>query len=128
MGFLEGDAARGLGPATAAERRGAVVGTFARLFGEGAASPSDYVEKDWSAEPFSRGCYAGVPAPGAWTSYGRSLREPVGRIHWAGTETATRWMGYFDGAISAGRRAATEAISAEGAASTRSSVAERVGD
>ena len=44
--------------------------------------------------------------PGAWTGYGRVLREPVGRIHWAGTETATRWMGYLDGAIQSGRRAA----------------------
>ncbi|MDP9188040.1 MAG: FAD-dependent oxidoreductase, partial [Actinomycetota bacterium] len=64
---------------------------------------------------FSRGCYAGVLGPGAWTSYGRALREPVGRLHWAGTETATRWMGYFDGAIQAGRRAAAEVIAAEGA-------------
>ena len=46
----------------------------------------------------------------------RALREPIGRIHWAGTETATRWMGYFDGAIQAGRRAAGEVLAAEGAA------------
>jgi monoamine oxidase len=75
-----------------------------------------YVEKDWSAEPYSRGCYAGVLGPGAWTGYGRLLREPVGRIHWAGTETATRWMGYMDGAIQSGRRAAAEALRAEGSA------------
>jgi monoamine oxidase len=116
MGFLEGDEARRLGAAPEAERREAVVGTFARLFGPRAAKPSGYLDKDWSAEPFSRGCYAGVMGPGAWTSYGRALREPVGRIHWAGTETATRWMGYFDGAIQAGRRAAGEVVAAEGAA------------
>ena len=106
MGFLEGRDARVLGPVPEAERREAVVGTFARIFGERAANPTGYVEKDWSSEPYSRGCYAGVPTPGTWTAYGRALREPVGRIHWAGTETATRWMGYFDGAIQAGRRAA----------------------
>ncbi len=115
LGFLEGDDARRLGGGPEAERREAVVGTFARLFGKRAASPSAYIEKDWSAEPFSRGCYGGVFGPGAWTSYGRALREPVGRVHWAGTETATRWMGYFDGAIQAGRRAAAEVIAAEGA-------------
>ena len=92
-----------------------VVETLARLFGERAANPTGYVEKDWSAEPYSRGCYAGVPTPGTWTAYGRALREPVGRIHWAGTETATRWMGYFDGAIQAGKRAAGEVLAAEGA-------------
>ena len=111
LGFLEGDEARVLGSATEAERREAVVSTFARVFGEKAKSPSAYVEKDWSAEPWSRGCYAGVLGPGAWTSYGRSLRPPIGRVHWAGTETATRWMGYFDGAIQAGRRAAQEVLS-----------------
>lgn len=119
LGFLEGDEARRLGSAPEAERRQAVVGTFARLFGPRAANPAGYLEKDWSAEPYSRGCYAGVPTPGTWTSYGRALREPVGRIHWAGTETATRWMGYFDGAIQAGKRAAAEALAAEGATSSQ---------
>ena len=115
MGFLEGRDARILGPASEAERRHAVVGTFTRLFGDRAATPIGYAEKDWSAEPYSRGCYAGVPTPGTWTAYGRALREPIDRIHWAGTETATRWMGYFDGAIQAGRRAAGEVAAAEGA-------------
>jgi monoamine oxidase len=123
LGFLEGDAARVLGAAPESERREAVVGTFARVFGERASRPSGYIEKEWSAEAYSRGCYAGVFGPGTWTSYGRALREPVGRIHWAGTETATRWMGYFDGAIQAGRRAAAEVIAAEGAGSPAAAAA-----
>jgi monoamine oxidase len=49
-------------------------------------------------------------APGGWTSHGSALREPVGRIHWAGSETATRWIGFMDGAVSAGRRAAAEVL------------------
>ena len=101
MGFIEGRDARALGSVPEAERARSWSRTFARIFGERAANPTGYVEKDWSSEPFSRGCYAGVPTPGTWTAYGRALREPVGRIHWAGTETATRWMGYFDGAIQA---------------------------
>ena len=40
--------------------------------------------------------------------YGPALREPVGRIHWAGTETATEWCGYMDGAVSSGERVAAE--------------------
>jgi len=114
LGFLEGRDARVLAEANEAERRHAVTGTFARLFGPRAAEPTDYVEKNWAAEPYSRGCYAGVFGPGAWTGYGRALRRPVGPIHWAGTETATRWMGYFDGAVQSGRRAATEVLAAEG--------------
>jgi len=48
--------------------------------------------------------------PGTWTSYGEALRAPVGRLHWAGTETALSWMGYIDGAIESGERAAREVL------------------
>ena len=40
--------------------------------------------------------------PGVMTEYGSALRAPVGRIHWAGTETATVWTGYMDGAVQSG--------------------------
>jgi monoamine oxidase len=116
IAFLEGKDARELAAVPDTERRDAVLRGFQRLFGRHAAHPVHYFEKDWSAEPYSRGCYAGVLGPGAWTAYGRVLREPVGRIHWAGTETATRWMGYMDGAIQSGKRAAAEVLRSEGAA------------
>ena len=48
--------------------------------------------------------------PGGWTACGPALREPVGRIHWAGTETATVWSGYMEGALQAGERAAAEVL------------------
>jgi monoamine oxidase len=115
IGFLEGRDARELGAVSPAERREAVLRGFQRIFGRRAAHPVHYVDKDWSAEPYSRGCYAGVLGPGAWTAYGQALRERIGRIHWAGSETATRWMGYMDGAIQSGRRAAAEVARAEGA-------------
>ena len=41
-----------------------------------------------------------------------ALRTPVGRIHWAGTETSTIWAGYMDGAVRSGQRAAKEALAA----------------
>ena len=44
------------------------------------------------------------------TTYGHAIREPVGRIHWAGTETSTYWNGYMDGAIRSGERAAAEVL------------------
>jgi monoamine oxidase len=110
LGFLEGADARKLGAESEETRRAAVTANFARIFGERAKSPIGYVERDWSSDEWSRGCYAGVFGPGAWTQYGRALRAPIGRIHWAGTETATRWMGYFDGAIQSGKRAAAEVL------------------
>jgi monoamine oxidase len=48
--------------------------------------------------------------PGVLTSYGHALGAPVGRIHWAGTETATVWNGYMDGAVQSGQRAAKEVL------------------
>jgi monoamine oxidase len=59
-------------------------------------------------EEYTRGCYGGVFGPGAWLAYGQSLRAPVGRIHWAGTETAQVWMGYMDGAVRSGEQAAQD--------------------
>jgi monoamine oxidase len=47
---------------------------------------------------------------GAWTSYGPALREPIGRLHWAGAEYATVWNGYMDGAVRSGQLAAREAL------------------
>ena len=50
----------------------------------------------------------GIPATGALVAYGDRLRAPVGRIHWAGTETSNYWNGYMDGAVRSGERAAKE--------------------
>ena len=52
---------------------------------------------------------AAFPA-GTLVSCGAALREPVGRIHWAGTETATAFIGYMDGAVRSGERAAAEVL------------------
>jgi monoamine oxidase len=53
-----------------------------------------------------------------WTRYARSLSAPIGRIHWAGAETAAVWNGYMDGAIRSGERAASEVLAAIGSLST----------
>jgi monoamine oxidase len=45
---------------------------------------------------------------------GRSRRiSAVGRIHWAGTETAEVWNGFMDGAVRSGLRAAREILTAQ---------------
>jgi monoamine oxidase len=89
-----------------------VLESFARYFGEAMLKPEFYVEKSWAADPWAGGCYTGYTPPGVLLDYGTALREPVGRIHWAGTETATRWSGYIDGAVQSGERAAAEVIAA----------------
>jgi monoamine oxidase len=110
LGFVEGRHARDLGQLDSPDRRGTVLECFTRFFGSEAARPVDYLESSWTEDPWTRGCYAGYMTPGGWTSHGFALREPVGRIHWAGSETATRWIGFMDGAVSAGRRAAAEVL------------------
>jgi monoamine oxidase len=112
LGFLEGNQARTVGRLSVEQRRASVIDCFVRFFGERAAKPVDYVEKDWSADEWTRGCYGAFMPPNTWSLFGDALREPVGPIHWAGAETATVWMGYMDGAISSGERAAAEVSNA----------------
>ncbi|MGQ0826691.1 MAG: flavin monoamine oxidase family protein [Actinomycetota bacterium] len=108
--FLEGHEARRYGRLTADEQRQAVLGALTQYFGPRAAKPVDVVSKDWSAEEWTRGCYGAHFGPGVWTGFGAALRAPVGRIHWAGTETASVWNGYMDGALTSGERAAAEVL------------------
>jgi monoamine oxidase len=112
MGFIEGDEGRAWGRKAREERQAEVLACFTRYFGEQAAHPYAFEELNWADEEYSRGCYAGVMAPGAWLAYGEALRQPIGRLHWAGTETATIWNGYMDGAVQSGERAAQEILAA----------------
>lgn len=118
LGFVEGGEARRWQRLTAERRRAAVLDRFRRLFGPQAADPVSYVEKDWSAEEFTRGCYGAHFGPGTGTAYGPVLREPVGRIHWAGAEYAVEWSGYMEGAVRSGRTTA-EAVLARSAGAVR---------
>jgi monoamine oxidase len=111
MGFLEGREARVWARRSQAERREAVIGCFVRYFGQAASHPEQYIERDWMAEEFTRGCYGAHFAPGVWTSYGEAWRAPIGRIHWAGAECAPEWNGYMEGAVGSGE-ATADAIAA----------------
>ncbi len=106
LAFLEGDQARRLGRESLDVRRQAVVDSLVAYFGPRAAKPELYLERDWQQEKWSGGCYGTLFGPNVWTRYGPALRAPVGPIHWAGTETATAWTGYMDGAIRSGSDAA----------------------
>ena len=53
--------------------------------------------------------------PGLLTAFGPALHTPVGRVRWAGTETAAITHGGIDGAIRSGERAAREIIAAAAA-------------
>jgi monoamine oxidase len=96
----------------AAERRAAVLEDFVRFTGdERARTPEELVEKDWTTEQWTRGCPTGHFAGGrdaVLARHGEHLRSAAGAVHFAGTETADYWLGYMDGAVRAGERAARE--------------------
>jgi monoamine oxidase len=117
LGFVGGPEARQLAALQPAERRVAVLACFERLFGPRALQPRDYAEQPWAAEEWSGGGPTSNFGPGGWTACGPALREPVGPLHWAGTETATVWSGYMEGALQAGERVAAEVLAATGPAS-----------
>jgi monoamine oxidase len=110
LGFIEGTEARIWTQKPPAERRAAVLKNFVDYFGPQAANPTDYFDKSWAEEEWTRGCYVGYTPPGVLLDYGSEIRKPVGRVHWAGTETATIWNGYMDGALRSGDRAAKEVL------------------
>lgn len=110
VGFIDSLHAVELGALPEDQRRQLVIADLVHYFGPLAANPIAYAENDWTADEWSRGCYVGTMAPGTLTTYGEALRAPCGHIHWAGTETATEWMGYLDGALQSGIRAAAEVI------------------
>jgi monoamine oxidase len=111
FGFVGGDDARHYASMSAADRRAAVLNQFSVFYGPEALKARDFFETFWSQEQWSRGCPVGIPATGALLAYGPWLRQPVGRIHWAGTETSNYWNGYMDGAVRSGERAAGEVLS-----------------
>nr|XP_020487649.1 amine oxidase [flavin-containing] B [Labrus bergylta] len=113
MGFILARKCRKLSGLTKEERKNKICEIYSKVLGsEAALHPVHYEEKNWCEEEYSGGCYTAYFPPGILTQYGRVLREPVGRLYFAGTETATEWSGYMEGAVQAGERAAREILCA----------------
>jgi monoamine oxidase len=86
--------------------RGSVEAALQRYFPAARVLAAD--GHDWTADPFSRGGWQ-VHRPGQLSRLHSSLQEPHGRLAFAGSDTAVRWIGWFDGALESGARAATQA-------------------
>ena len=89
---------REVGRLDEAARKHAVLRDVEKLVGPAVWELSSYHEMDWAAAPWSRGCNSFLTT-GVWTAWGHALREPVGRIHWAGAEYSPRFVGQMDGAV-----------------------------
>jgi monoamine oxidase len=104
--FIEGHNARTFEAVSDSTREQQVLAHLGELFGPRARRPRRYVDLAWAKEEHTRGCYGGYLGPGGWTAYGPALRDPVGTLQWAGSETSPRYMGYMEGAVRSGQRAA----------------------
>jgi monoamine oxidase len=104
--FVEAREAREFIDLPPVARQRMVVDGLTYFLGEEAGRPLQYIDKCWTTEEWSGGCYTAVTPPGVITQFRNTIREPVGNIRFAGTETATEWTGYIDGAIQSGYREA----------------------
>jgi monoamine oxidase len=111
-GYSAGPRARALAGLSETARRSAFLTMLTTRLGPMAAAPLDVLEQNWAEEQWTRGCSMGHFPTGVLTQYGRRLREPVGRVHWAGTETASTSYGGMDGAVRSGERVCEEILTA----------------
>jgi monoamine oxidase len=110
--YAAGPQARTLWAMGEQERRDLLLRTLSARLGARAARPLELLELNWAEERWTRGCSFGHFPTGVLTQYGRRIREPVGRLHWAGTETAAKFYGSMDGAVSSGERVCREILDA----------------
>lgn len=110
--FAFGPNAVTLGAMGEQERHQLVIDAMVERLGSRAAAPVHVVDHGWAEEEWTAGCSMARMGPGVLTTYGKAIREPVGHIHWAGTETALKSHGTIDGAVRSGQRVATEILTA----------------
>nr|WP_280275903.1 FAD-dependent oxidoreductase [Nocardia wallacei] len=108
VGFIEGRHAEEASRLSSEERYRQNLDDLSAYFGPGASKPIGYIETDWAAEQYTGGCYGAFTGPSTLTQFGTALRTPIGPLHWAGSETARQSVGYMDGAVESGHRAAGE--------------------
>ncbi|MEU0538443.1 flavin monoamine oxidase family protein [Nocardia sp. NPDC005978] len=108
LGFIDGRHADQVARLSTRERYRQNVDDLVAYFGPAAGDPIDYIETDWAAEQYTGGCFGAFTGPSTLTRFGTALRTPVGPLHWAGAETSRTSVGYMDGAIESGQRAARE--------------------
>lgn len=90
------------------ERLRALIQQLQPWFGDEITAYRGLIERDWSTERWNRGAAGFMPTGSA--AHVQSLAVPVGRLHFAGGETATRWTNTLEGALESGERAAAEVI------------------
>lgn len=65
------------------------------------------VSYDWNLDPYAKGTWCMYP-PGLLTEGLEELQRPEGRVFFAGSDIASGWRGFIDGAIESGARVAAQ--------------------
>lgn len=110
LGMIGGQHAHVWGERPVRERKQLVLDQLATYFGPQALEAADYAEQDWREEEWTRGCPLSIMSPAGWMFFGPAMRQPVGRIHWAGSELSPRWCTFMDGAIASGEETAHDVL------------------
>lgn len=92
------------------DRRDVLLNLLQIHLGEKVREYIEFQQKDWSQESYNGGCFLKSLVPGSTRFFSQDLREPFDRVHFAGTETATVWCGFMNGAIQSGFRTAIEVL------------------
>lgn len=92
---------------TPEERKACCLNFLTEICGEAARKPQHFIECDWNRQAWTGGCLTTLP-PGVFSKVGSILNQPVGCLHWAGTERSMVWTNYIEGAIRSGQNAARQ--------------------
>lgn len=118
--LVAGPEARDLDRLNDAGRRAVLLAPLSAHLGPRVMASVSWHEKSWHRDEHVGGGYSALPDMGCSAGYFPVSAEPVGNVHWAGTETAGDHAGYIEGAIESGQRAAREVIARLAATEHRS--------
>jgi monoamine oxidase len=111
--FIVAERGRQWSKLSKAARRRQVWAQFSQAFGkfvDNLPAPTNILEIEWSRQAFFLGAPCPVMAPGVLTAVGTDLVTPFQNVHFVGTETATVWRGYMEGAVRSGQREGAKVV------------------
>jgi len=73
----------------------------------------EVLAQDWAADPYALGGRA-LRRPGQLTTQLPAIQQPQGRVAFASGDIASGWVGFVEGALESGLRAAQQVLKLTG--------------
>ncbi|MBS1898328.1 MAG: FAD-dependent oxidoreductase [Actinobacteria bacterium] len=102
VGFIAGARAEEAWALPEAERRQAVLDSFAAYFGDEARHPLAFFLSDWGSERYTRGAYASSYDLGGLSRWGHLQNRPVGPLYFASSDIQGAGYMHVDGGVRIG--------------------------